>query len=47
MGREKYNNLKKGMIDVVFIKPHYVASIIKLAGQITVVQIFQQSDVMT
>ena len=25
MGREKYNNLKKGMMDVVFIKPHFVA----------------------
>lgn len=45
-GKREIQQPQKGMIDVVLIKPHCVASIIKLAGQITGVQVFQQSDVM-
>lgn len=49
MGREKYNNLKKGMIDtdvVFWLNPTgslSAASIIQLAGQITAVQVFHWS----
>lgn len=44
--REIQQPQKFWMIDVVFIKPHCVASIIKLAGQITVVQGFFQQSLM-